>query len=288
MNKHHKFSLISVICCTLINIANSDTIGTLIQPQDVVLKTASDHIYDGVVCPNLENPRNNPPWDPCKLFPVNDVPENEEEGRAYVNSAMDRIKNIHEQPFSIDTLNQLGLLGQGADKAQNGAALELLMWEAGFTMPPQDFSGQYQYQNFYNGAYGNNFQYLILPFNYTPVYGIFWPRCQPLRFIPSTSEIQTAQKIMGAFEGFTSLLTQGYTPKDASEETPDQTYERQKAYLTQSLDALQSFDYDGYLAHARSELTKYLNTQTSATISGNYYINPDCKTQQYGKLTIYE
>ncbi|MFT6836159.1 MAG: hypothetical protein ACJA0H_002205 [Francisellaceae bacterium] len=278
-----------MLCIAFITPVIASTVSKLIDPREVDIKSASDHIYDGVFCHNGENPRDNPPWDPCKLFPDDDIPDNEQDAKVYLDNAVERIKSINQQQLTIDTLDSMGFLGTGDSKTRNGAALELLMWQAGFKSPKNRKNSRYHYQDFYNGTYGSNFRYLILPFNYTTINGSGWLQCQPLRSAPTSSQITQARKILNSFSNISKQITRTYETKTADEETAEELYQRQLAFNTEYKDAVDNFDYDAYMAYAVSQLDQYISIQ-SGSISGSgssSYINTGCLTLQSGKLTVY-
>ena len=207
-------------------------------------------------CANGNDPKKGPPWDPCRYFESKDVPSDAESAKKYLTTVPQRIKAIRNGSITIGKLDQLGLIGNESSRTQNGAALELLMWQAGFKKPKLKPIGIYSYKDFYNGQYGYNFKYLILPFKYIENNTLGWKRCQPLRYTPTKFQIINAKKIISGFDNFIQALTKPYESKPADEETAQELYERQSEFNAEALAAVKAFDYDSYMTELLTNYTK--------------------------------
>ena len=218
-----------------------------------------------------------PPWDPCQWFASSDVPDNPQAAKAFIGNITQRVQSVHKTSATITQLAQLGLLGGMSEQAKNGAALELLMWEAGYTAPKR--SGTYQSSDFYNGIYGQGFTYLIKPFSYHDG----WGRCQALRFKPTLTQGLKAKQIINAFKQLAIELTTPYKSTPGASWLDAYNNEKQANDHLQKV--ITHFDYSGYMSYALLELNRYTTAQRRQGYIGGEYINMGCSRDIKGRLT---
>ncbi|WP_203368666.1 hypothetical protein [Cysteiniphilum marinum] len=229
------------------------------------------------------------PWDPCGILTSDDVPDNEQSAGQFLTTVPDTMKSIHQSPITINKIEQIGLLGDYTETSRNGAALEFLMWQAGYIEAkphkPQDITKRYQKEEFYNGIYGQNFRFFLRPFDYQ--HG--WKHCQALKYAPSPTQITQAQIVIDGFNTFINEITRPYEPKSYQEETAQEMVDRQTAYNQQTMKAIEAFDYDASMSYARAQLNSYLQTQLKSIDTVNtFYLNQDCLNDEVGNLFVYQ
>ena len=230
---------------------------------------------------------NGPPWDKCEFAKVASVPDTKEAANIFYSNVPSKMKSIHNNKLTIDSLNDIGLLGAYSEISKNGAAIELLMWECGFKLPKHKSLNKihhtpYSYTDFYNNSYGVNFKYFVLPFSYKRG----WSYCQYLRFIPNNKQIVKARQILESFDHFIKAVTTPYTSTSDQEDTQDMI-KRQHEFNTDMKNALDAFKYDEYMAYANKELNNYLQVQNSGFSFQDVYGNIGCIKEIHGKLLRY-
>jgi len=237
-------------------------------------------------CANGNDPKKGPPWDPCRYFESKDVPSTKQDAEKFMQQVPAIMKKMQQEPLNINKLEQLGFLGNPSEQQQNGTAMEFLMWEAGYKKPTISAGGTgiFSVNSFYDGAYGYNFKYLLLPFKYTQG----WLRCQGLNFTPNAGEILKAKEIIDNFNRFINRLLTPYKSIPADQETAQEMSARQTAFNDETLSIVKGFHYDDYMAYARSQLSLYTIAQSAIKPFSKHYLNLGCLREKQGKITIHK
>ncbi len=249
---------------------------------------AGNNIYASYAeCANGNDPKDGPPWDPCKYFESKDnIPKTAAGAKQYMPVAKQRIKQIHHQDLSlIDSLTYMGFLGNGATRYNNSVALEFLVWQSGYRSPIAGrFYPHYKMSNFYHAGNNDDFKYFLPPFDYLKG----WKNCQALAYKAKPQEVREAQKLIDQFKGLMYVLTMEYKPGDPDKETAKEIIDRQNKFNDAIIQRVKDFNLDASLAYAKSQLNQYVRQQTKYHFGVKMYLNAGCLKATYGTLIQFQ